>query len=710
MNKAQLEYPYGLNEHQMDAVSHIDGPILVLAGAGTGKTKVLTTRIAHIISLGAASPNQILAVTFTNKAASEMKSRIRSFVGDVVDGMWIGTFHSIAAKILRYHASKVGLSNNFTIIDTQDQLRIAKQILRDIGIDEKQYPPKLMLYIIGRYKDKSWTPDKVPESEVGGFARGMMLQLYAEYQNRLLSLGALDFGDLLLYNVVLFNENLDVGSYYQEKFKYILVDEYQDTNVIQYLLLRILTQSNSNICCVGDDDQAIYGWRGAEVANILRFEKDFRNAKVVRLEQNYRSTSYILNCATQLISNNRSRHCKTLWTADSHGEMIKLYSFFNDKHEARFVADEIDVLHRLHKQPLSEVAILMRASYQTRNFEESLNAFRIPYRIVGGTKFYERTEIKDIIAYIRLLVNLDDGLALERAINIPKRGIGDATMQQIYETSKTHSISLFAAASNMVENQTIKGKTAAAILSFFEQLARWRSLLNNMNHTEVIDIMLDESGYKQMWKNQDTEESKERLDNIKELVNSIKEFPGLSTYLEHVSLLGDTDAIYNDDKVNVMTIHAAKGLEFSNVFLPGWEEGLFPSARTVSESGNTGIEEERRLAYVAITRAKERLYISYANTRSVYGSIQSSTPSRFLDELPSESCQDMSELLMKKKKDINNAQRTKQPINTQSGKKVEHNVFGTGIILNVYDSIAQVLFDRTGLKKVSIDYLKDCEE
>ncbi|CAN7974578.1 unnamed protein product, partial [Ixodes persulcatus] len=434
--------------------------------------------------------------------------------------MWIGTFHSIAAKILRYHASKVGLSNNFTIIDTQDQLRIAKQILRDVGIDEKQYPPKLMLYIIGRYKDKSWTPDKVPESEVGGFARGMMRQLYAEYQNRLLSLGALDFGDLLLYNVVLFNENLDIGSYYQEKFKYILVDEYQDTNVIQYLWLRILTQSNSNICCVGDDDQAIYGWRGAEVANILRFEKDFRNAKVVRLEQNYRSTSYILNCATQLISNNRSRHCKTLWTADFHGEMIKLYSFFNDKHEARFVADEIDVLHRLHKQSLSEVAILVRASYQTRNFEESLNTFRIPYRIVGGTKFYERTEIKDIIAYIRLLVNLDDGLALERAINIPKRGIGDATMQQIYETSKTNSISLFAAASSMVENQVIKGKTAAAILSFFEQLARWRGLLSNMNHTEVIDIMLDESGYKQMWKNQDTEESKERLDNIKELVNS----------------------------------------------------------------------------------------------------------------------------------------------------------------------------------------------
>lgn len=711
------KYLDSLNPEQLDAVQSIDGPLLVLAGAGTGKTKVLTTRIAHIIFSKKAFSSQILAVTFTNKAAKEMRARVDNTLGASTEGMWLGTFHAIAAKILRRHAEQVGLTRDFVIIDYDDQIKLAKQILNDAGLDDKKNPPKMLLYFINRFKDKAWMPNQVPQSEEGVYASGKVRDLYATYQARLKSLNAVDFGDLTLLNIELFNNHTDLLLEYQNKFKYILVDEYQDTNVAQYLWLRMLAQRNTNICCVGDDDQSIYGWRGAEVTNILRFDKDFKDAKIVRLERNYRSTGNILNAATELISNNLDRHGKGLWTEGENGSKIKLSSFYNDREEARYIAEEIETLRRRERHAYSQIAILVRAGYQTRSFEESLNSLRIPYRIIGGVKFYERIEIKDSIAYIRLLINKRDGLAFERIINTPKRGLGDTAVQKMVMFSKEREIPIYEAAQQLLQAGEIKGKAMESLQKFFNDFAHWEQLLSVQPHWQVVSTMLDESGYINHWKFEGTEESKERLDNIKELLRSLEDFNDLREYLEHISLITDSDSMQDEDKVNVMTMHAAKGLEFETVFLPGWEEGVFPSQKALDEGGKKSLEEERRLAYVGITRAKENLYICYACNRRIYGGIQPSLPSRFLDELPKNSYEIMNNFGSYYNKEYGSQSRTKVVDTTSSynpekpvakyklGQRVFHTKFGYGIILNIVQDTAEIAFEKSGIKKVLMEYI-----
>lgn len=709
MQEHQVEaYLNNLNNEQLEAVETTEGPLLVLAGAGTGKTKVLTSRIAHILMQKKAFQGQILAVTFTNKAAKEMKSRIETSMGNV-EGLWLGTFHSIASKILRRHAELVGLKRDFTIIDYDDQLRLAKQVIKDQNLDDKKNPPKLLLYLIGKLKDKAYSYDKVPVSENSDYADGRLTTLYREYQNRLKQLNACDFGDLLLYNLELFNKHDEVLIEYQNKFKYILVDEYQDTNVCQYLWLRLLAQKNKNICCVGDDDQSIYGWRGADVTNILKFDRDFVDAKIIRLERNYRSTSHILSAATELISNNKTRHGKELWTDVKGGNRIKLNSFYDEREEARFIADEIESLLQKKEYPAKEIAILIRAGYQTRSFEESLNFLRIPYRIVGGMKFYERLEIKDILAYIRVLNNRGDDLAFERIINTPKRGVGTATLQHMHIYSKHNSIPLIHSIPELLKAEIVKGKVGAALQKLITDFDHWSEMLKVKPHWQVIDTMLVESGYIDMWKEEGTDEAKERLDNIKELINSLEDFNDITEYLEHISLISDVDNIVDDNKINVMTIHAAKGLEFETVFLAGWEEGIFPSQKSIDENGETGVEEERRLAYVGITRAKSNLYISFANNRRIYGSYQPAIPSRFIDELPRSDYEI-----------INNFGRFKSVANEVSsqvvfddvkenkmrpGARVFHIKFGYGKVLNVANGIVEVSFEKSNIKKVLSEYL-----
>ena len=721
------DYLLNLNTEQKEAVEHVDGPLLVLAGAGTGKTKVLTTRITHILKEGKALPSQILSVTFTNKAAKEMLSRINEMVGSESSIHWCGTFHSISARLLRHHAERIGYSSSFMIVDTDDQTRIIKQILADYNIDEKSNPAKLLAHIISKYKDKGWTPNRVPVSEEGQFANGMSTTLYGEYQRRLKALQAMDFGDLILNTIELLNNHVDILEYYQKKFKYILVDEYQDTNVAQYLWLRLLAQGSNNICCVGDDDQSIYGWRGAEVKNILRFDKDFRDAKIIRLERNYRSTHHILNAAGELIANNKARHGKKIWTEDKSGESIKLSIFYDDRQEARGVADEIDAKNRLHKIPLSDMAILIRAGYQTRSFEESLNYLKIPYRIIGGSKFYDRMEVKDSLAYLRLLVNSNDSLAFERVINVPKRGIGDATVQEIRNYARQEEISMFAAAEQMITNGQIRNRAGSAILEFITNIKNWSSTLASEGHAKILESILEESGYKEMIKSLDPEESKDRLDNLKELIRSIGDFPSLPEYLEHVSLVTDIDSSSDENKLTILTMHAAKGLEFDTIFLPGWEEGIFPSARSTNEDGGSGIEEERRLAYVAITRAKRNLYISYACNRRLFGSYQSAESSRFIDELPENSYEiinnfgnfNQSRAKQSDYKNIDVSDRvmrsltprtrvdTKQDNAIKYGQEVMHKKFGKGKILAVLEGdIAQVMFEKDGFKKISMTYLE----
>ena len=722
-------YIENLNEEQRQAVENLDGPLLVLAGAGTGKTRVLTTRVAHILKEGKALPGQVLAVTFTNKAAKEMINRIENLAGSSI--YWCGTFHSISAKILRQHAERIGFSSNFTIIDTDDQIKLIKQVLSDYNIDEKNNPAKLLAHIIGRYKDKGWTPNKVPVSEGEQFANGISSKLYQEYQKRLQLLQAMDFGDLILLTIEMFNNNLDILEYYQKKFKYILVDEYQDTNVSQYLLLRLLAQGRSNICCVGDDDQSIYGWRGAEVKNILRFDKDFPDAKVIRLERNYRSTPAILSAASQLIANNCNRHGKRLWTEDITSESVKLSIYYDDKQEAREIADEIDAKNRLHNIALNNMAILIRAGYQTRSFEESLNYMKIPYKIIGGAKFYDRKEIKDIVAYIRLLQNNNDSLAFERIINVPRRGIGDATIAEIRNKAKEHEISMFSSANYLLENNLLKGKAAAAIGDFIAKIIKWCDLLKNSNHVEVVKLVLIESGYNDMIKSHDQEEARERLDNIKELLRGLGEFSSLAEYLEHISLVADNDSAADENKVNILTMHAAKGLEFDLVFLPGWEEGIFPSARSVLENNGAGIEEERRLAYVAITRAKKYLHISYACNRRLFGAYQCSESSRFIDELP-QNCYELinnfsnqnlfyhsnfnskfihKDYELKKEEDILNKKSLILDNNggniLKYGQIVRHKKFGKGKVLAILEGrVAQVMFDDYGFKKILTEFLE----
>ncbi|WP_119308142.1 ATP-dependent helicase [Cohaesibacter haloalkalitolerans] len=631
--------PYldGLNPEQRDAVESLDGPLLVLAGAGTGKTRVLTTRIGHILATRRATPWQILSVTFTNKAAREMKDRIGKLIGGSVEGMqWLGTFHSIGVKILRRHAELVGLRSNFTILDTDDQIRLLKQLIQAAAIEEKRWPARQLATLIDGWKNRGLSPNQVPQDEAFLFAQGKGIALYAAYQERLKILNACDFGDLLLECIRLFRENPDVLASYHDKFRYILVDEYQDTNVAQYLWLRLLAQSSHNICCVGDDDQSIYGWRGAEVDNILRFEEDFPGAKVIRLERNYRSTAHILAAASHLITYNEGRLGKTLHPQikDDEAEKVTVASVWDSEEEARTIGDQIEAFQRAGHE-LNDMAILVRASFQMREFEDRFITMGLNYRVIGGPRFYERAEIRDALAYFRAVVQSADDLAFERIVNTPRRGLGDATIRQIHTLARAEEIPLMEAASEMVETEELKPKPRNALKSLLGQFNHWRTMMPTMKHTELAEIILDESGYTEMWQKDKSPDAPGRLENLKELIRSMEEFDSLPSFLEHIALVMDRDAGETNDAVSIMTLHSAKGLEFDTVFLPGWEEGLFPHQRALDEAGTKGLEEERRLAYVGITRAKKRAKIYVASNRRIHGLWQNSIPSRFLDELPS---------------------------------------------------------------------------
>ncbi len=629
------DYLDDLNDAQRQAVENLDNPLLVLAGAGTGKTRVLTTRIAHILNMGRASSWQILAVTFTNKAAKEMKNRIGTLVGETaIEGMpWLGTFHSIGVKILRRHAELVGLESSFTILDSDDQLRLLKQLLKVEQIDEKRWPARQLAGMIDSWKNRGLLPDKVPTHEGDGFANGKGILLYKAYQGRMKNLNAVDFGDLLLEVLKLFQNNPDILQQYQRKFRYILVDEYQDTNVAQYLWLRLLAQGSENVCCVGDDDQSIYGWRGAEVDNILRFEKDFSGAKIVRLEQNYRSTEHILKSASLLISHNEERLGKTLHTNIGIGDKVILQSVWDDEEEARTVGDDIEQFQR-QAVSANEIAVLVRASFQMRSFEDRFLTMGIPYRVVGGPRFYERAEIKDAIAYFAAMLNPSNDIKFERIINVPKRGLGDATVRIIHDYARAEQLPLMLAARALVETEEIKPKPRGTIRALLAQFEGWRSKLEELSHTELAGLILDESGYTAMWQKDKSVQAQSRLDNLKELVRFMGEFENFTGFMEHVSLVMDAEIETNEPQVSLMTLHSSKGLEFDCVFLPGWEDGLFPHQRALDEGDLVGLEEERRLAYVGITRAKKHLKILFAQNRRVHGKWQSSLPSRFIDELP----------------------------------------------------------------------------
>src|SRR5690348_2861270 len=629
-------YLAGLNEAQRRAVEAVEGPVLVLAGAGTGKTRVLTTRLAHILATRRAWPSQILAVTFTNKAALEMKERLERMIGQQAEGLWLGTFHSIGARILRRHAEAVGLKPNFTILDTDDQLRLVKQLAAAANIDDKRWPARAILGQFERWKDKGLTPEQVPAGDAGGeVANGKALALYRLYQERLIAVNAADFGDLLLHMLTLLRTRADILADYQRRFRYLLVDEYQDTNVAQYLWLRLLAQAHRNLCCVGDDDQSIYSWRGAEIGNILRFERDFPGAQIIRLEQNYRSTPHILAAASGLIAQNEGRLGKTLWTALNEGERIVLRSVWDGEEEARWVGDEIEQRQR-KGDALSEVAILVRAGFQTREFEERFITLGLPYRVIGGPRFYERQEIRDALAYLRLIHQPADDLAFERIVNTPRRGIGDATLQSLHALSRMARIPLTESAARLVETDELKPASRKALRDFLTSLARWRGMAETMVHPELAGVVLDESGYTAMWQADKSPEAPGRLENLKELVVAMAEFENLGGFLDHVSLVMETTAASAGDMVSLMTLHSAKGLEFDTVFLPGWEEGLFPNQRAMDETGRAGLEEERRLAYVGLTRARRRAYVSHAANRRMYGQWQPTLPSRFIAELPRE--------------------------------------------------------------------------
>ena len=639
----QASYLHGLNEEQRDAVETLEGPLLVLAGAGTGKTRVLTTRITHLLATRSAAPQKILAVTFTNKAAKEMKHRIGQLVGDVVEGMtWLGTFHSVCVKILRRHAELVGLKSGFTILDMDDQVRLLKQLLKAENIDDKRWTAKHLAALIDGWKNRGLSPQQLSQEEAFVFADGRAVDLYKAYQTRLKELNAVDFGDLLLECLRLFQNNQDILSEYHERFSYILVDEYQDTNIAQYLWLRLLAQGNSNICCVGDDDQSIYGWRGAEVDNILKFEKDFLNSKVIRLEQNYRSTGHILGAAGGLISHNESRLGKTLHTNDGDGEKVVVQGVWDDEQEARLIGEDIEQLQRAgHK--LNDIAILVRASFQMRAFEDRFVTLGLNYRVIGGPRFYERLEIKDAIAYLDVIQNASNDLKFERIINVPKRGLGDATLKVVHAHARSREIPLLHAAREIVQTEELKPKPRKALGDLISMIDRWGGQIEQLPHTELAELMLDESGYTAMWQKDKSPQAHSRLENLKELIRFMSDFDTLAGFLEHVSLVMDTSQEDDGDKVSIMTLHSAKGLEFKTVFLPGWEEGLFPHQRHLDEAGKAGLEEERRLAYVGITRARQNAKITFTQNRRVHNLWQSAIPSRFIDELPLDHTQAVSD-------------------------------------------------------------------
>jgi DNA helicase-2/ATP-dependent DNA helicase PcrA len=666
MSARPMPYLDGLNPAQREAVETLDGPVLMLAGAGTGKTKALTTRIVHLMNASKARPNEILAVTFTNKAAREMKNRVGGMLGQSIEGMpWLGTFHSICVKLLRRHAELVGLKSNFTILDTDDQIRLLKQLLRAESIDDKRWPARMLAGFIDGWKNRALTPDKVPSVDAGAYNnRGT--EFYEMYQKRLLELNAVDFGDLLLHVVTIFQTHDDILNQYQRWFRYILVDEYQDTNVAQYLWLRLLAGGHKNICCVGDDDHSIYGWRGAEVGNILRFEKDFPGAKVVRLEQNYRSTPHILAAASNVIAGNEGRLGKDLWTASEEGEKVRLIGHWDGEEEARWIGEELEAMQGgargMRPISLDDMAILVRASHQMRAFEDRFLTIGLPYRVIGGPRFYERMEIRDAMAYFRVVTSPDDDLAFERIVNTPKRGLGNKAQQKIQMAARENGVSLLEGARIIVDTKGIGGKGGTELGKLVDGIARWSALTRGplmanvidddavlddgptftqpeygppeMGHVELAQVILDESGYTAHWQNDKTPEGPGRLENLKELVKALEQFENLQGFLEHVSLIMDNEQEKDEPKVSIMTLHGAKGLEFPAVFLPGWEDGLFPSQRSMDESGLKGLEEERRLAYVGITRAEELCTISFAANRMVFGQWQNALPSRFIDELP----------------------------------------------------------------------------
>ena len=633
--RVHAAYLKDLNEEQGAAVEALDGPVLVLAGAGTGKTRVLTTRLAHLLRQNRARSYQMLAVTFTNKAAREMQLRLGGLIGKAVDGLWLGTFHALGVRILRRHAELVGLKSNFTILDMDDQIRLLKQVLAAENIDDKRWPARVLISVIQRWKDKGLTPGKVSSGDVGELANGRAKEIYAQYQDRLQTLNATDFGDLLLHCLTLFTSHADVLADYQKRFRYILVDEYQDTNVAQYLWLRLLAQGHKNICCVGDDDQSIYGWRGAEVGNILKFEKDFPGARVIRLERNYRSTPHILGAASGLIANNESRLGKTLWTEEIQGEKIAVRGLWDGEEEARLIADEVETLHR-KKNSLNEMAILVRAGFQTREFEERFITLGVPYRVIGGPRFYEREEIRDALAYLRIIHMQDDDLAFERIVNKPSRGIGKTTVQAVHALARHLKVPLYIASAKLVESDELKPASRNSLGRFIENIDRWRGLAETVAHFELAETVLDEAGYTVFWQNSKKPEAPGKLENLKELITALQEYDTLAGFLEHVSLVMENTENSEEDMINLMTLHSAKGLEFESVFLPGWEEGLFPHQRSLDESGLAGLEEERRLAYVGLTRAKKRVTITFVANRRIHNLWQSAIPSRFVSELPDE--------------------------------------------------------------------------
>jgi len=628
-------YLAALNSEQGEAVESLDGPVLVLAGAGTGKTRVLTTRIAHILATGRARAGEILAVTFTNKAAREMKDRVIKLIGPAAEGMpWLGTFHSIGGKILRRHAELVGLKPDFTILDTDDQIRLLKQIIAAANIDDKRWPARQLAARIDHWKNRGLMPDQVPAGDGFAFADGRGVEFYAAYQERLRILNAVDFGDLLIGCLRLFRENADVLDIYRKRFRYMLVDEYQDTNVAQYLWLRLIAGKDGNVCCVGDDDQSIYGWRGAEVDNILRFEHDFPGAKVIRLERNYRSTAHILAAASHLIAHNESRLGKTLHTEGEDGEKVQVRGVWDGAEEARAVGEEIEQLQR-QGHSLDEMAILVRASFQMREFEERFITLGLDYRVIGGPRFYERAEIRDAMAYLKVIANPSNDLAFERIVNTPRRGLGESSLQVLHEFARAEHIPLAEAAAILVETEELKPRQRQSLGGLLDDFARWREQSAHLPHGELAEIVLDESGYTQMWLNEKSADAPGRLENLKELVRSMEDFDSLAGFLEHISLVMDNErGGEGTERVSLMTLHSAKGLEFDTVFLPGWEEGLFPHQRAIDDAGRAGLEEERRLAYVGLTRARKRARISFAQNRRIHALWQSSIPSRFLDELP----------------------------------------------------------------------------
>ncbi len=718
------DYLARLNAEQREAVETVDGPLLVLAGAGTGKTRVLTTRFAHILLTGRAYPNQVLAVTFTNKAAREMRERVSAIINRPVEGLWLGTFHALCARMLRRHAELVGLKSNFTILDSDDQLRLLKQLMEAERVDTKRWAPAAMMAVIQRWKDRGLTPSRVTAAEDTDFAGGRARALYAAFQARLRSLNATDFGDLLLHMTELMREQPDVLAQYHRMFRYILVDEYQDTNLVQYLWLRLLAQAQKNICCVGDDDQSIYSWRGAEVENILRFEHDFPGAKIIRLEANYRSTAPILAAASGLIAHNDGRLGKTLRPGrqDASGERVTVVALWDSDEEARMVGNRIEALRR-DGEPLREIAILVRAGFQTRAFEERLINLGIPYRVVGGLRFYERQEIRDAIAYMRLVMQPADDLAFERIVNVPRRGVGDAALRVMHETARADGIPLMEAAAKLVANGLLKGKTKEQLDALLRGFVRWHAQLEKDGHVLTVATLLDESGYTDMWQRDKSPEAPGRLENLKELVRALADFETLSGFLDHVSLVMENDEAAEGDRVSLMTLHGAKGLEFDTVFLPGWEEGLFPNQRALDEGGVKSLEEERRLAYVGLTRARLRAIVSHAANRRIYANWQTSIPSRFIDELPDDVERTGSAamardartlaatttfagqfpLVARRSRTIEAWDQPARAARTDAipvGARVFHEKFGYGIVKAADDGRLDVAFEKGGEKRV----------